>query len=178
MEACKYNPTYRQLWDAAQQGRAGEVRELIHASKLRGTDNIPMTHPLSVACFNNWPAAAQALLDGKASPNAWWGPKGIPWSHRQHTALHAAACHGHVEVLRLLVLAKADVNQDCSSAYNPLQLASAVGQTDVVRYLLSVKACPRRANGYGRTPVELAARHGHPAVLRVLVSAHADPANI
>jgi ankyrin repeat protein len=171
MEAHK--ATYSQLWDAAQQGRADEVREILRSSLLHGgLKQVCLELALSVACRNNWPCAAQALLDAKARPDAWAHPG------RHPSPLFVAADNGHVEVLRLLVLAKAGVNQDCCTAYNPLQVASAVGQTDVVRYLLSLKACPRLASGYGYTPVELATLHGHPAVLRVLVSAHADPANI
>jgi hypothetical protein len=116
MEA--YNPTYRQLWDAAQQGRADEVREILRASKLHGgLERVCLEFALSVACRNNWPRAAQALLGAKARPDVW------AHSGRHPSPLYAAALHGYVEVLRLLVLPKADVNQDCDccTAYAPVR---------------------------------------------------------
>ncbi len=163
MEARKQ--TYRQLWDAAQQGRAGEVRGILCASGLSGC--IDLNASLFVACHNNWPCVAQVLLDGKASPNTWQVPKIV------RGAVHAATCDGHFEVLRTLVLAKVDVNGGCFFSWDlqPIQLASSKGQTDVVCYLLSVKACPRVVDARGRTPADLAADNGHAAVVRVLADA-------
>jgi hypothetical protein len=165
MEARKQ--TDRQLWDAAQQGRAGEVRGILCASELGG--RIDLEAALVVACHNNWPCAAQALLDGKASPHAWSNPGKI-----FRSAVHAASLDGRLEVLRTIVLAKADVNQACwlhGWNFCPLHYASWKDQTDVVRYLVSAKACPRVVDQYGRTPADLASEYGHAAVVLALTGA-------
>ncbi len=145
------NPTYPQLWDAAQQGRADEVREILRASQLHGgLERVCLEFALSVACCNNWPRAAQALLDAKARPDVWTHPG------RHPSPLYAAAYHGHVEVLRAL---RAHLDQVCySGGDRPLHVASAHGQTDVVRYLVSANANPRAVNHKGETPLKLATR--------------------
>jgi hypothetical protein len=167
--------TCRQLWDAAQQGRAEEVRGILRASQLRGGIRlVSLEAALLVACCNNWPCVAQALLYGKTSPEAWSCAVG-------RATLHAAAFHGCVDVLHTLVLAKADLKQPCSWCGNPLHVASAYGQADAVRYLLSANACPRAVNCFGNTPAALATAYGHTAVLGVLGvlrPARADPAHI
>ncbi|MDR1303215.1 MAG: ankyrin repeat domain-containing protein [Puniceicoccales bacterium] len=89
-----------------------------------------------------------------------------------YTALHLAAGKGHVEVVKLLLDAGADVNaldeEDCAA----LHLAAMKGHAEVVRALLRAPGADANAtDAYGRTALHLAAEKGCREVVRVLLRA-------
>ncbi|KZV62942.1 hypothetical protein PENSPDRAFT_758344 [Peniophora sp. CONT] len=94
---------------------------------------------------------------------------------RQETALHTAASHQHVEVVRALLEHGALVNDTNEGSETPLHHAAHFGHLDVVCALLNHPAADesdtaasrcRVHSGYGLTPLHQAAQHGHVEVAR------------
>jgi ankyrin repeat protein len=96
--------------------------------------------------------AVRTLLRSGADPNAARGD-GL-------TALHLAAESGHLEVVRALVDAKANVEAKSRiGGYTPLHLAATGAYAEVVRALLDAGANPAAATTTGgATPLHLAAK--------------------
>lgn len=72
----------------------------------------------------------QLLLKAHAGVNAA--------DHEGWTALHSAACHGHLDVMQVLLDAHADINLvDVLAEQNALNHAAANGQMQAVQLLLA-----------------------------------------
>ena len=84
------------------------------------------------ACRRNDSEALEKLLQQPRDPNAE--------NEEGFTPLHHAAEWGHVELVRLLVEARADIEYKRSTAEPPLHLAAQEGQLDVVRLLVDLGA--------------------------------------
>ncbi|OLP87712.1 Ankyrin repeat domain-containing protein 50 [Symbiodinium microadriaticum] len=87
------------------------------------------------------------------------------------TALMAASRHGHVEVVRLLLEAGAETNNNGTTA---LMLASLDGHLEVASLLLDAAADINLADSVGATALTAVSRRGHVEVVRLLLEANAD----
>jgi ankyrin repeat protein len=85
------------------------------------------------------------------------------------TSLHGAAFFGHVEVSRLLLEYKADINPHENYGRTPLYLAAEYGRVNVVRFLLEHGADENAQNNDHSTPLHVALFKGHLDVSRLLV---------
>ena len=105
------------------------------------TDNIDL---VTAARCGDAPLVAE-LLRRYANPDAYDPAK-------QRTALHAAAKHKHVKILRMLLQAGANVELPTSdgSSMRPLHLAAASGVIQAVELLLNARADPAAANADGQ----------------------------
>src|SRR4051812_14806106 len=116
-------------------------------------------------------AAVKSLLKEGVSPNAAQGD-GL-------TALHIAAGQGNLEVVKVLIGAKANVDAKTKiGEYTPLHVAAEAAQGLVVKALLDAGADPKlTTTNTGVTPLHLAAKavNGELAVKELL--AHGAPAN-
>lgn len=113
-------------------------------------------------------AAAEALLNAGAPPNASSGDFGVP-------PIVAAADGGHLNVVVLLVKKGADVNAVIKSGGDTaLTQAAAAGHYDIVRFLISNHADVNHANDAGMTPLLNAAWRGHLECVQALLDARAD----
>ncbi|KAL8732018.1 MAG: hypothetical protein Q9181_004084 [Wetmoreana brouardii] len=90
--------------------------------------------------------------------------------------LQAAAGGGHVEVVKRLLQANADVNADARDRdKTALQAAAGGGHIEVVERLLQEKAKVNTAPGFGsRTALQVAAEGGYLDVVECLLQANAD----
>jgi ankyrin repeat protein len=79
-----------------------------------------------------------------------------------------AAWEGHVEILKLLIKAKGDVNQCEKVGFSPLILASGMGLVEAVELLLLNGANVHHREKGGLTALDFAIRNGHPSVEAVL----------
>ena len=90
--------------------------------------------------------------------------------------LGRAADGGHVEVMRLLLEAKADIDaQDKFGLFTALHWACRAGAVDAVGFLLAAGANKEAESKEGMTPLCMACRNRHPRVVRLLLEAGAHP---
>lgn len=91
------------------------------------------------------------------------------------TALHNAACFGHLEIVKLLVeRGPVNVNPQSHRGFTPLMDASAKGYTDIVKYLIfqNYSFCdPTIKNQLGETAYAIAAIYEHVEICDALVAA-------
>ena len=78
-----------------------------------------------------------------------------------HTALHRLP-EGNLEVVKVLIEAKAKVNQAKENGATPLFIASQKGKLEVVKVLIEAKAKVNQARGDGATPLYTASQQGPP----------------
>lgn len=117
--------------------------------------------PLIMAARAGDAAAASALLAG---------PTGAVGTADEHgfTALYHAAMFGHVEVMRLVLAAGADIGAADLGGLTPLHIACEKGHPAAVLCLLEHGADIGRLDSIGRTPADWAETKGHAEVLAVL----------
>ncbi|VUC25990.1 unnamed protein product [Clonostachys rosea] len=101
--------------------------------------------------------------------------QGDEWSF---TPAHLAAFYGHVEVLRALVEAGADLAARARAGVTPLHCAAMQGHSDIAEFLLTVGSDPSWADDEGRPASHSAASDNHCSVLEVLVAAGDDLASV
>jgi len=97
--------------------------------------------------------------------------------HSSQTPLYSAASQGDLEMVRVLLGYKADVNSRNTSGSAPLfnALSRAPPQTlHVARLLLENGANPNVPNKYGETPLHTASGRGNLEVVRLLLKYGAD----
>ncbi|MEI5097972.1 ankyrin repeat domain-containing protein [Streptomyces sp. PmtG] len=121
-------------------------------------------------------ADARGGAGGPAPGDGVAGARGQVPGQRRRTALDAAVGAGHAEVVRLLLAAGADPEQDvgASAQETPLVLAAARGDTGVVRLLLDAGAHPDTRRGGAATALMVAAMEGHTDAVALLLDRGAD----
>jgi len=111
------------------------------------------------------PGSTWAFLDANADVNAKATVLG--------TALMMASESGHLEIVRALLAAGADVNTHVNGE-TALILASLTGHLEVVRALLDAKADVNAKRSDGTSSLMLASYNGNQQVVRALLDAKAD----
>ena len=89
-------------------------------------------------------------------------------------SLHNAVWTGNIELVKMLLEKKADVNARKTDGATPLFLAAIRGHTEIVKLLLDYKADVNRGLPDGDTPLHTAAWNGHPEVVKILLENKAD----
>ncbi|WP_280460698.1 ankyrin repeat domain-containing protein [Nocardia carnea] len=187
-----------QLWQAAADNEAAQVRELIgRGADLEARGEHGRT-PLVAATKNRATAAARALIDAGADVNAaddladsaylYAGAEGLDeilemtlthgadlrsLNRYGGTALIPACEHGHVETVRRLIEAGVDVNHVNDSGWTAMHEAIVYGDGSpryrtVVAALLAAGADPSIRDGAGRTALDNARRLGQSAIVELL----------
>lgn len=107
---------------------------------------------------------------------------GITWTNDGHTdhqfsTLHFAVWHtssNGVEILKLLLASKADVNARAEYRQTPLHMATRGGNTVAVKLLLEHGADVNAQQRDRKTPLHLAASNGDIEMVKILVANKAD----
>lgn len=112
----------------------------------------------------------EAIAELQVSPN----PLGWTCSGSRYTPLHYAAYYGHLEVCRLLLQCKANVDaRDCGQQ-SPLTLAISHGHIEVCELLLQCNADVEARNSSGWTGLHHAVYHNSMKVCRLLIDSKAN----
>lgn len=90
------------------------------------------------------------------------------------TPLHVAAYIGHVDAVKILIAAGANIDSIRFDGSTPVYLASQNGHVDVVKALLAKGADKDSRNARGQTPLYIAAKEGHLGVVNALLAEGAD----
>ena len=123
-----------------------------------------------------------------------WGPQdgrdyryknSSDYRKKMETPLHIAARKGHLELVKFLIVRKADVNRKAdvsikvnyerSKSITSLHLAAAHGKIGVVGFLIEKGAHTEALDGQSYTPLHYATEHGHFETVQKLVEEFADP---
>ncbi|XP_037773737.1 putative ankyrin repeat protein RF_0381 [Penaeus monodon] len=91
-----------------------------------------------------------------------------------NTPLHCASLAGHTEVVKLLLMKKADVKSETPTHHTPLHYAALRGNAILVKLLVSYGADPNAKDERNNTPLHYAALCGHTLVVELLVDDRAD----
>eukprot|EP00439_Symbiodinium_sp_Y106_P027871 s3249_g3.t1 len=86
------------------------------------------------------------------------------WSSKKSNALAHACLRGNIEMVQLLLQARACV----SDRWSPLYFASHYGRTDLIPLLLHARACLLRRDANNRTPLHLACLSGRQDAMGLL----------
>src|SRR6266446_5169421 len=125
--------------------------------------------PLMEAARRGNLATSQALLAGKANPNAQEKNGG-------QTALMWALSERHARVVEELVRRGADVHARSKTGFTPLMFAAQQGDVDSARILLRAGAKPNDAQPKtALTPLMIASAMGHTEAVNLLLDNGANP---
>ncbi|OAA59296.1 Ankyrin repeat-containing domain protein [Cordyceps fumosorosea ARSEF 2679] len=92
------------------------------------------------------------------------------------TSMHAACIMGHVEIVKLLLQAGADPENQHDPDSNPIIAACINGHSELVQLLLAAGADLGVTNSAKQTPLHVASLHGFTEVVYLLLEGGADPA--
>ena len=90
------------------------------------------------------------------------------------TAIMLATIQGHLDCVKILAKAGAEINPG-GEGWTPLNYAAFAGQTDIAAYLIEQGAQVNERAPNTMTPLMLAARNGHTRLVQLLLDSHADP---
>jgi len=195
---------YRGLHEAAARGDVAEIEKRIASNEDKeAVDNRQRT-PLHVAAYLRKHDAARALIRLGADPNkleadrydiitiaavandlpmlrialeGGGNPKAVT-SRYDGTALIAAAHLGHVEVVRMLIAAKAPLDHVNNLKWTALIESIVLGDggsnhTETLRALVEAGADVNIPDGSGATPLKLAKGRGYREMVAILEKAGA-----
>ena len=195
---------YAGLHEAAAKGDAAEIEKLIKEGEKPNIQDSRSRTPLHVAVYLKQHAAARALLTHGANPNALEidkydivtiaavandiamlkialeggaSARNIT-SRYDGTALIAAAHLGHVEVVKLLIAAKAPLNHVNNLGWTALMESITLGNgganhTATLKALVEAGADVNIADRQSITPLQHARRRGYVEMARILENAGA-----
>ena len=170
------------LMTATRSGNADALKALLqNGASVNAQDSVTQQTPLMWAVRSNSAAEVQLLVEygaevnvrtriGKAPaarpPGAGGGSHGVgivrsgwpeqgfqPETPGGMTPLLYAARDGRIDIGRLLIAAKADVQQADVNGITPLLMAITNNHLDVAKFLLEKSANPNAADWWGRTPL-------------------------
>ena len=158
------------LHEATSSGNKAMVELLLkRGADVNATDGTGGT-ALHIATQNGFRTVAEMLLSFHADPNARNAD-----SNQRRTPLHFAASLGHIEMMKLLIGAGADVNAKDKVGSTPLFDAIGAGKTESLKTLLAAKSNPNLANYKGIMPISFAASKNDWVSVQALLDAKADP---
>ena len=123
---------------------------LIAGSDINAVDSHGNT-PLHNSCYHNSPSFTALLISKGAFLDAR--------SKNLDTSLDYATESGHLEIVKLLINAGADVNLTGENGWSPLHNAASISRKiaiDVVKILLDAGANPSARSGDGQYPYQVA----------------------
>ncbi len=96
------------------------------------------------------------------------------YTGKKVSGLRVASDCGHIDALKLLIKAGADLNQATDAGATPLSAASQEGLVEVVESLVKAGADLNQGTDDGAAPLFMASQNGHHKVVAILIQAGAD----
>lgn len=164
-----------ELFDAAKQGGAAKVRELIKAgADLNYTESLPTTDggaiegmtPLMAATMAGSLETVKVLVAGGAWVNYLNG--------MVLNAFWIAAHNGNLEIVKYLAKHGAYINNSNREDVTPLMAAAMNGHSGVVKFLIGAKAKINAVHKEGDSALMFALAGKHTEIARFLIDAGAD----
>jgi ankyrin repeat protein len=154
------NVNVRDMWASA----------LIYASCSGYTDAVKLL--IEAGADINATASSDLVKWKKWPPRHYHNPFVKPLGG---TALIYASCSGHIDVVKLLIEAGADVNKkDKKNRYTVLMVASSAGQTEVAKLLIEAGANVNAQDNGGNTALLDASWRGETEIVKLLIEEGAD----
>lgn len=126
-------------------------------------------------CIGLWSGVPQSVCGLLIEAGSLVDQLSLPRFFGGVAPLHMACQRGHLEILRMLLAARADPDQASCDGGRPLSIASSRGHLEVVRLLLDAGAKLEHSGSHSSGhPLLLAAQRGNLEVLRMLIAAGAD----
>lgn len=139
------------------------VRELTRRGATVDTVNEVGSTPLSDACSLGYLDLVRLLLEHGAAL----------WLEGQHDpTLHQAVRGGNVEIVRLILDAGANVNEQADLAEAPLHLAVEDDKVEIAALLMSRGADPHLKRIFDESALDVAEQHGSTNCLALLSTRH------
>lgn len=163
-QACSHNDPGYFAWAWKQHQRLYPKRsldEVVHERKSM----------LFLAVCEANPDMVRLCLDLGADPNMHSASEIGPHSADKR-ALHAAAESGNLDIVRVLLQAKAYINSETRHGRTPLWLAASNGHFEVVDFLISAGADTLVSDNNSTSPLEAAANANHDEIASLLQSHH------
>ncbi|CAN0018063.1 unnamed protein product [Lampetra planeri] len=110
--------------------------------------------PLDLACEFGRLRVVKLLLSSNVCPTLLEGRPHDPSHPNSTSALHLAAKNGHVDIIRMLILAGVDVNRQ-TRVGTALHEAALYGKTEVVRLLIESGVNVHIRNSYNQTALDI-----------------------
>ncbi|XP_067003505.2 ankyrin repeat domain-containing protein 17 isoform X3 [Anabrus simplex] len=155
---------YTPLMEAAREGHEEMVALLLsQGANINAQTEETQETALTLACCGGFTDVADFLI--KAGADIELGAS---------TPLMEAAQEGHLELVKYLLEASADVHATTQTGDTALTYACENGHTDVADLLLQYGADLEHESEGGRTPLMKACRAGHLCTVQFLISKRAD----
>lgn len=165
------------LLDAALDGNAGKVRELIKAkADVNYTES---TSRIEGAYIDEFTPLMAAVVSGSLDVVKQLVTAGAWVNYMNSLAVNAvwiAANNGQLEIVRYLVAHGAYIDNRNIEDVTPLMAAAMNGHLDVVKHLVAAKAKLNFVHNHqeGDTALMFALAKGHTAIARLLIDSGAD----
>jgi len=156
------------LYLAAKKGNKDTVLELLLKQANANQANADGITPLMIASQKGHIDIVNMLIK-------LTGPKAVDSNakaagYRNVSALYLAVLNNQLDVVRVLLANKADVNITADNGYTPLMVAAHTGNVEIVKLLLENDADKALKNAKGCTAHDLAAKKNHHHICKLLES--------
>jgi uncharacterized protein len=139
------------VFDAARKGNAKQMLALINLKHdtINAINQNGFT-PLILACYYGQKEIVEILINEGAD---------LEKNSPEGTALLAAVYKGDIEIARLFLLHKANINTTNYEGTTPLMFAVMAGNIEMVKLLLNQGSDKNRLSKYGHTALSLAKKY-------------------
>jgi ankyrin repeat protein len=156
------------FYEAATVGNTARIKEVLsEAPKLINSHNFDGYTSLGLAAHFGHEEAATYLLDNGADINL----KGKD-GKLNNTALHASIAGNHINIVKLLVKYRADIDSQCEGelrrGYTPLHVAAHFNRLEIARLLIENGANLIITNNQSLAPLEYALSIGNTEIADII----------
>ncbi|EQC25948.1 TKL protein kinase [Saprolegnia diclina VS20] len=149
------------LYVAAENGHESVVEQLVTARAAIDARNDHGWTPLLIAVRRQHTNIVCRLVKAGADINA-------ADHNSKCTPAYVASTYGFVEILRLLVQEKANVNTPQANGYTPLLAAAKLGHTEVLQLLIDAGADLTATSSSHKSARDVAVQNGYAAIVDLL----------